>query len=98
MPREISFVDYVCQNIESYDLNRCNLQVVLPSMRLKREIEQKLKTRAGNSQQFPFWMPVFTTMSQIIGQVSGLNIAHPAELTAILYQSYQEAYQGKAPT
>lgn len=97
MPREISFVDYVCQNIENYDLNRCNLQVVLPSMRLKREIEQKLKARAGNSQQFPFWMPVFTTMSQIIGQVSGLNIAHPAELTAILYQAYQEAYQGKAP-
>lgn len=97
MPRELSFIDYICQKIEDFDLRHCNLQVVLPSMRLKREIETRLKKRAELNHSYPFWMPGFTTMNQVMENISGLRPAHPAELTAILYQSYRDAYQQKPP-
>lgn len=99
MPREISFIEYVCRHIETYDLNQCNLHVVLPSMRLKRELELRLSRRAEAQGRIPCWLPQFTTISQLIGELSGLRPAHPTELTAWLYRAYQAAYsdEGKPP-
>lgn len=90
MPRNSTFVDYVCQHISRFDLRHTNLQVVLPTIRLGRVIGKRLSDLAKQENKLPCWMPQFVTIDKLIGSFSHLGKADSLELLSLLYLSYAE--------
>lgn len=91
MPRESTFIDYVCSHINRFDLQKTNLQVVLPSLRLGRVLSRRFTALAKKDNRLPCWLPKFVTIDQVISSFSGLGKAEPVELLALLYLSYEES-------
>lgn len=90
MARESSFIDYVCQHINRFDLRKTNLQVVVPSMRMGRVLTHRLGEMAEEAKRLPCWLPQTITIDRLIGSFSGLRKGDSFELLALLYLSYTE--------
>lgn len=90
MARESSFIDYVCQHIDRFDLQKTNLQVVVPSMRMGRVLTHRLIERAEKEQRLPCWVPQTITIDRLISSFSGLHKGDSFELLALLYLTYTE--------
>lgn len=99
MARESSFIDYLCQHILRFDLNRTDLHVVLPSIRLERVLTRRLIRMAEQDNRLPCWLPRFETIDCLIAGLSGLRKADPTESVAMLYECYCQVYrqQGEEP-
>ncbi|MCM1042027.1 MAG: PD-(D/E)XK nuclease family protein [Bacteroides sp.] len=90
MPRESSFIDYVCRHIERFDLRATDLQVVVPSVRLGRMLGKRLVRLAKEENRLPCFLPRFVTIDKLTTSFSGLGKADPTELLALLYTAYAE--------
>lgn len=90
MARKSTFIDYVCQHINRYDLRQTNLQVVLPTLRMGRVLSRRLTALAKEENRLPCWLPKFVTIDRLIASFSGLGKAEPVELLALLYLAYTE--------
>lgn len=88
MPRNATFVDYVCRHISRFDLRETNLQVVLPTIRLGRVLGRQLARLARQEDKLPCWLPQFVTIDKLVASFSGLGKGEPLELLALLYLSY----------
>lgn len=90
MARESSFTDYVCQHINRFDLQKTNLQVVVPSMRMGRVLTRRLSELAEEEKRLPCWLPQTITIDRLISSFSALRKGDSFELLALLYLAYTE--------
>ncbi len=99
MARESSFIDYLCQHIRQFDLNRTDLHVVLPSIRLERVLTRRLVRMAEQENRLPCWLPRFETIDRLVAGFSGLRKADSTESVVMLYECYCQVYrqQGEEP-
>ena len=93
MARQCSFIDYLCQHIQRFDLSQTDLHVVLPSLRMERVITRRLVRMAEAENRLPCWLPRFETINNLIAGFSGLRQAGKTESVALLYRCYTEIYK-----